>query len=77
MSGNTRGRRLSDCFLDERATPAVLQFLRDTRVGKMITLVPRVGNNGEWEGLEGKELLWPEEDGGQGVCGKQGWPGPP
>ena len=43
---------------DERATPAVLQFLRDTKVGRVVTLAPRGGDE-EWEELEEIEL-WPE-----------------
>ena len=45
-------------FKDERATPAVLRFLRDTEVGRMVILLPRE-EEGEWEGLEEIEL-WPE-----------------
>jgi hypothetical protein len=35
-------------FRDRRATPAVLTFLRDTRVGGMISLAPRgrIGGRG-------------------------------
>lgn len=49
-------------FRDERATPAVLQFLQDTKVGRMATRSPRE-EEGEWEGLEEAEL-WPGEDEG-------------
>ena len=34
---------------------AVLQFLWDTKVGRMVTLPPRE-EEGEWEGLEEIEL---------------------
>ena len=44
---------------DERATPAVLNFLRGTKVGKMVTLAPPE-EEGEWEGL-GEIELWPKE----------------
>ena len=37
-------------FKDEGATPAVLQFLRDTEVERMVTLPPREKGE-EWEGL--------------------------
>lgn len=41
-------------FDDVRATPAVLTFLRDTRVGRMISMAPREGEGGE-EDSEGQE----------------------
>ena len=62
-------------FRDERATPAVLQFLRDTKVGRVVTLPPRK-EEGEWEGLEETEL-WPEAEKGQGRWSEEGGPGPP
>ena len=43
-------------FSDPRATPAVLTVLRDTRVGKMISLAP-------WEDKEGGEDRKGEEGG--------------
>ena len=52
-------------FGDQRATPEVLTFLRDTRVGKMISLAPR-GEN-----------LWEEEEGSSESEGEEGGPGPP
>ena len=36
---------------DERAALAVLQFLRDTKVGRMVALPPRE-EEGDWEGLK-------------------------
>ena len=60
---------------NKRATPAVLQFLRDTKVGRTVALPPKE-EEGEWEGLEEIELC-AEEDEGQGVCGGEGGPGPP
>ena len=49
---------------DQRATPAVLAFLRDTRVRRMISLAPR-GEN------------WWEEEGSSENEGVEGGPGPP
>ena len=42
-------------FRDERATPAVLQLLRDTKVGSMVALASR-GEGEEWEGLEDRVM---------------------
>ena len=61
-------------FQEERATPAVLAFLRDTKVGRMVTLTHPEGE--EWEGLEEIDL-WPEEAEGQAANGDEGGPGPP
>ena len=52
-------------FQDERATPAVLQFLRGTKARRMIVL-PLREEDDEWEGLDEIELC-PEEAEGQGV----------
>lgn len=52
-----------------------MQFLRDTKVGRIFTL-PLREEDGEWEGLEEIELL-PEEEEGQGVCGEEDGPEPP
>ena len=54
--------RVTLLFNDERATKAVLSFLRKTRVGQMITIPPRDGE-GEREEAE--------------VEGEEGGPGPP
>ena len=51
-------------FDDERATKAVLSFLRKTRVGQAITIPPRDGG-GEGERQEDE------------VVGVEGGPGPP
>ena len=51
-------------FGDQRAIPAVLTFLRDTRVGRMFSLAPR-GEN------------WWEEDEDSESEGEEGGPGPP
>ena len=64
-------------FRDERATPALLEFLGGTRVGKM----PSLGLMGVVE--EGSELeeivLWPadEEGSGSGSENEEAGPGPP
>ena len=50
-------------FDDGGAAPAVLTFLRDTRVGRMVPLAPREG----WRGEDiGKEAAREEEEDGQG-----------
>ena len=50
-------------FDDVRAAPAVLTSLRDTRMGKMISLVPRGGERAEETETES--------------AGEEGGPGPP
>ena len=57
-----RAPRMALLFKDERATKAVLSFLRKTRDGQMITIPPR---DGETEREEAE------------VEGEEGGPGPP
>ena len=45
-------------FEDERATPAVLNFLRDTKVGHMVTLAPPE-EEGKWGGGWRRESYGP------------------
>ena len=67
-------------FRDERATPALFEFLEDTRVGRMPGLAffradgPRVDE----ENLEEVEI-WPTigEERGEETEGEEGGPGPP
>ena len=59
-------------FDDVRATPAVLT-LRDTRVGRMISLVPREEERGEEERGEEERVEEDSEDNE----GEEGTPGPP
>ena len=66
---------MSGCFSTTRATLAVLQFLRDRKVGGVVTLPPPGGGR-RGEGLEEIEF-WPEEGECQGICGEEGWPGLP
>ena len=56
-------------FEDVRAAPAVLSFLRDTRVGQMVSLGPR-GEEGEEDGNDSGR----EDDESEG---EEGGPGPP
>ena len=66
-SGNCpRAPAVRPLFQDERATPAVLQFLWDTKVGRMITLPPPERRRTSGGGLE----LW------ESCCG-EGGPGTP
>ena len=58
-------------FGDERATKAVLSFLRKTKVGQMVT-IPARDEAGE-EGGEGSEEERAEEE----VEGEEGGLGPP
>ena len=64
-------------FRDERATPALLDFLEDTRVGRMpgLALMGKVGEESDLEEI----VLWPaeEEGSGSGSGGEEGGPGPP
>ena len=66
----------TDCqaaFRDEQATPAVLTFLRDTEVGRVVILAP-LGE--KWEGLKEIEL-WPVEVEGQDEEGGEDGSGHP
>ena len=54
-------------FDDERATKAVLSFLRKTKVGQIVTMSP-------WDGKEGKEEDEPSDR--EEVEGKEGGRGP-
>ena len=56
-------------FGDERATKAVLSFLRKTRVGQLITVPPR-DEGGEEEAENGRYERAEAE-------GEEGGPGPP
>ena len=64
-------------FRDERATPALLDSLEDTRVGRMprLALMGKVGEESDLEEI----VLWPaeEEGSGSGSDGEEGGPGPP
>ena len=63
-------------FRDERATPALLEFLEDTMVGRMLGLAI-LGVAEEEEDL-GEIDLWPEEGGGgSDEGGEEGGPDPP
>ena len=61
-------------FGDERATPALLEFLEDTRVGRVPDLA-LFGAMGEESGLEEIELGADEE--GSRSEGEEGGPCPP
>ena len=61
-------------FRDARATPAVPDFLRDTRVRKM----PGLALFGVQEDEMGEGIaLWPESEAGSGSENEQGGSGPP
>ena len=61
-------------FRDERATPAFLEFLEDTRVGK----VPGLALFGvQEESEQGEIVLWSEDEEGPGSENEEGEPGPP
>ena len=62
-------------FEDDRATPAVLDFLRDTRVGRVFT--PAALEECGEDGLEELELRPWEGEGGWNENGEEGGPGPP
>ena len=61
-------------FEDQRATPAVLHFLRETKVGRVVTLAPP---EVEWEEELEEVNLWLEEEEGQESENEEGGPGPP
>ena len=56
-------------FDDVRAAPAVLSFLRDTRVGQMVSMHPR----GEEEEEDGDDSGGEDDE----SEGEEGGPGPP
>ena len=66
-----RAPRMALLFGDERATKAVLSFLRKTKVGQMVTIPPRDGGREEEEegedgsGVERDEVEGEENKGGK------------
>ena len=60
---------------DERATPALLEFLADTRVGRMPGLA-LFGVEEDESDLE-EIALWAEEDEGSGEDSEESGPDPP
>ena len=61
--GGLRAPSVRTLFRGLRATPAVLEFLEETRVGRMTGRVLAGGADVEEEGLEDIELWAPEEAG--------------
>ena len=63
-----RTPRMALLFRDERATRAVLSFLRKTKVGQIVTIPPRdeAGGEGEDEGSEEERVEAEGEEGGPG-----------
>ena len=70
LSLRVEAPRMALRFGDERATKAVLSFLRKTKVGQIVTIPPRdeAGEEGGEEGEEGERVE---------VEGEEGGPGPP
>ena len=67
-------------FRDERATPALLEFLEDTRVGRMpgLALFHADGPRVDEENLEEVEIRpTTGEESGEETEGEEGGPGPP
>ena len=62
-------------YRDERATPALLESLEDTRLGRTLGLA-LIGVVEEESELE-EVVLWPEEEEGPGEESEEGGPGPP
>lgn len=78
--GGTRAPVVRRLFNDPRATPAVLEFLEDTRVGKMPGRILMAGCPGlEEKELEELSLRAPEVDEGSDMSSseEEGGPGPP
>ena len=70
--GGPKAPSVRRLFRDPRATPALLDFLRDTRVGK----VPGLALYGVMKEDLGREVeLWAEEE-SAGSEGEEGGPGP-
>ena len=61
-------------FRDERATPAFLELLEDTKVGKMLGLA--LFGVQEEESEVGELVLWSEDEEGPGNENEEGGPGP-
>ena len=71
--GGPRAPSIRRLFRDPRATPALLDFLRDTRVGRMLGLALY----GVMKEDLGREVeLWAEEESLESE-GEEGVPGPP
>ena len=66
---HSRAPRVALLFSDERATKAVLSFLRKTRVGQLVTILLRDGG--------GEEEAESERDERAEGEGEEGGPGPP
>ena len=66
-------------FSNQRVTPALLEFLADTRVGRMpsqVQVQPRGGGESNKEGLGVTELEAPEEGLGDEMSEEEDGPGP-
>ena len=74
MARHTQAPPVRLLFRDERATPAVLEFLEKTRVGKMPGLALR-GVEEEESDL-GEIGMWLDKD-EPDIEGEEGGPGPP
>ena len=71
--GGPRAPSVHRLFREPRATEAVLDFLRDTRVGRL----PGLACFGVMEDETGRDLeLWAEDE-SSGNEGEEGGPGPP
>ena len=81
-----RARPVRLLFQDERATPAVLTFLMETKVGKVVNLASLWERDGGgdrpvgegWRGEWGDRAIPHEREGGcEGVENEEGGPGSP
>ena len=78
--GTPRAPSVCLLFQNARATPAPLEFLKGTRVGRMSGQILLAGGDVEGEsGLEGIELGLQEEEGAKDSeeSEEEGGPGPP
>ena len=76
--GGPRAPSVRLLFRDARATPALLEFLEDTRVGRMPGRILLAGGPDlDEEEMEGVELWAPEEEEGSDISEEEDGPGPP
>ena len=79
--GDPQGPSVCLLFRDARATPALLEFLGDTRVGRMLGQTPLAGGLVEGESELEEIKMWPqaaeEEAGDSEESEEEDGPGPP
>ena len=76
--GGPRAPSVQLSFRDARATPALLEFFEDTRMGRMLGRVLLLGGSDlDEEEMEEVELWAPEEEEGSDISSEEDVPCPP